>query len=76
MPRKYFDLLRNSHSTVPVYADKCELLVFGAFFNSLPACRKGFFGTQKMTPEIRRHFCNISVKMRQNSLSAKWQTEA
>ena len=24
-------LLRNSHSTVPVYADECELLVFGAF---------------------------------------------
>ena len=31
MLRKHFDLLRNSHSTVPVYADECELLVFGAF---------------------------------------------
>ena len=29
--RKYFDLLRNSHSTVLVYADECELPVFGAF---------------------------------------------
>ena len=31
MLRKQFDLLRNSHSTVPVYADECELLAFGAF---------------------------------------------
>ena len=43
--RKYFDLLRNSHSTVLVYADECELLVFGAFLNSPSACRKGFFDT-------------------------------
>ena len=40
LPRKHFDLPRNSHSTVPVYADECELLVFGAFLNSLAACRK------------------------------------
>ena len=45
--RKYFDLLRNSHSTVLVYADECELLVFGAFLNSPSACRKGFFDTLK-----------------------------
>ena len=31
MLRKHFDLLRNSHSTVPVYADECELLFYGAF---------------------------------------------
>ena len=29
--RKHFDLLRNSHSTVPVYADECALLVFEPF---------------------------------------------
>ena len=40
LPRKHFDLPRNSHSTVPVYADECELLVFGTFLNSLAACRK------------------------------------
>ena len=45
--RKCFDLLRNSHSTVLVYADECELLVFGAFLNSPSACRKGFFDTLK-----------------------------
>ena len=28
--RKAFDLLRNSPSTVSIYADECELLVFGA----------------------------------------------
>ena len=33
-------LLRNSHSTVPVYADECELLVFGAFLNRPSAGRK------------------------------------
>ena len=38
--RKHFDLLRNSHSTVPVYADECELLVFGAFLNRPSAGRK------------------------------------
>ena len=43
--RKHFDLLRNSHSTVLVYADECELLVFGAFLNSPKACRKWFFDT-------------------------------
>ena len=37
---KHFDLLRNSHSTVPVYADECELLVFGAFLNRPSAGRK------------------------------------
>ena len=35
--RKHFDLLRNSHSTVPVYADECELLVFEAL---LTTCRR------------------------------------
>ena len=40
--RKHFDLLRNSHSTVLVYADECELLVFGAFLNSPSACRNSF----------------------------------
>ena len=29
--RKHFDLPRNSHSTVFLYADECELPVFGAF---------------------------------------------
>ena len=38
--RKHFDLLRNSHSTVLLYADECELLVFGAFLNSPSACQK------------------------------------
>ena len=37
MLRKHFDLLRNSHSTVPVYADECELLVFEAL---LTTCRR------------------------------------
>ena len=50
MLRKHFDLLRNSHSTVLMYADECELLVFGAFLNSLSACRKGFFDTLNLVP--------------------------
>ena len=52
--RKYFDLLRNSHSTVLVYADECELLVFGAFLNSPSACRKGFFDTQSVPKILAR----------------------
>ena len=52
MLRKHFDLPRNSHSTVPVYADECELLVFGAFLNSLPACRKMIFDTLIEHPEL------------------------
>ena len=55
--RKHFDLLRNSHSTVLVYADECELLVFGAFLNSPSACRKGVFDTlwgqaHRLTPKF------------------------
>ena len=41
--RKNFDFRRNSRPTVPLYADRRELLGFRKFFNSLPACRKGFF---------------------------------
>ena len=43
--RKDFDFRRNSRPTVPLYADRRELLGFRNFFNSLPACRKGFFDT-------------------------------
>ena len=32
--RKNFDLLRNSHSTVPSYADEWELLVLTALLTS------------------------------------------
>ena len=59
--RKHFDLLRNSHSTVPVYADECELLVFGAFLNSPSACRKGFFDTLRGSGFFRslKHFFSL-----------------
>ena len=43
--RKDFDFRRNSRPTVPLYADRRELLGFRDFFSSLPACRKGFFDT-------------------------------
>ena len=43
--RKDFDFRRNSRPTVPLYADRREFLGFRNFFNSLPACRKGFFDT-------------------------------
>ena len=43
--RKDFDFRRNSRPTVPLYADRRELLGFRNFFHSLPACRKGFFDT-------------------------------
>ena len=53
--RKDFDFRRNSRPTVPLYADRRELLGFRDFFNSLPACRKWFFDTlrslQAQTPE-------------------------
>lgn len=32
---RHFDLLRNSPSTVSIYADECELLVFGASLTSV-----------------------------------------
>ena len=60
--RKHFDLLRNSHSTVPVYADECELLVFGAFLNSPSACRKGFFDTlRRLIAAPTRNFAPHAV---------------
>ena len=43
--RKDFDFHRNSRPTVPLYADRRELLGFRNFFNSLPVCRKWFFDT-------------------------------
>ena len=49
--RKDFDFRRNSRPTVPLYADRRELLSFRNFFNSLPACRKRFFDTLNRSPE-------------------------
>ena len=34
MKKIYFNLLHNSHPTVPMYADGCELLVSGGFLTS------------------------------------------
>ena len=45
MPRKHFDLLRNSHATVPLYADACALLVFAPFSSVCQRAEK-FFDTQ------------------------------
>ena len=37
-----FDLLRNSHPTVPLYADGCELLVFRTFSQSASVSKRVF----------------------------------
>ena len=56
--RKDFDFHRNSRPTVPMYADRRELLGFRDFFSSLPACRKGFFDTLKNgCAEVHPFFC-------------------
>ena len=39
---KDFDLLRNSHPTVPMYADERELLVFRTFFAVWQRAEKSF----------------------------------
>ena len=41
--RKAFDLLRNSPSTVSIYADECELLAFGASLTSASLSKKPMF---------------------------------
>ncbi len=40
--RKAFDLLRNSPSTVSIYADECELLAFGASLTSASLSKNDF----------------------------------
>ena len=56
--RKDFDFHRNSRPTVPLYADRRELLGFRNFFYSLPACRKGFFrhADEKLSDEESESF--------------------
>ena len=41
--RKGFDLLRNSPSTVSIYADECELLVLTALVTSARLSKNKFF---------------------------------
>ena len=57
--RKDFDFHRNSRPTVPLYADRRELLGFRNFFNSLPVCRKGFFDSLKRQEDFS--FCRYIV---------------
>ena len=60
--RKDFDFRRNSRPTVPMYADRRELLGFRDFFSSLPACRKGFFDTLKNgCAEAHPFFLHIGI---------------
>ena len=40
--RKDFDLLRNSHPTVPMYTDERELLVFRTFSQSVSVPKRVF----------------------------------
>ena len=49
--RKHFDLLRNAHATVPLYADACALLVFASFSASYQRAEKGFRHAEK-TPDF------------------------
>ena len=52
-----------------MYADRRELLGFRDFFSSLPACRKGFFDTQKRArTSVRALFC-VYVH---NTLAVVW----
>ena len=47
MLRKHFDLLHISHSTVPLYADECGMLVFGALLTASQRDKKCVFITLK-----------------------------
>ena len=57
MLRKDFDLLRNSRSTVPMYADERELLAFRTFSQSGSVPKKLFDTLQKTG--MRRFLCYL-----------------
>ena len=64
MLRKVFDLLHNSHSSVPMYADECELLVLAAlsvtYWRSQkpPTVKYSFDGWRFLfTQQIQRSKC-------------------
>ena len=69
--RKNFDFHRNSRPTVLMYADRHELLGFRNFFNSLLACRKGFFDTLKSALSDTAHFFDIEFYQPPKTLSRK-----
>ena len=52
--RKAFDLLRNSPSTVSIYADECELLVLGSPLTSVSLSKNEFF--DRLKGPLKRSF--------------------
>ena len=49
--RKCFDLQRNSPSTVSIYADECELLVFVPLLTSVSLSKNKFFDRLRSAAE-------------------------
>lgn len=49
LKNKHFNFLHNSHPTVSIYADGCELLASGAFLTSASVSKNEFFDTLKGT---------------------------